>query len=237
MPTDHQETLLGVAFRDPKLLQQALLHRSFVNEEGLLPNDSYERMEFLGDAVLELIISTEIYQGCPAQGEGDLTKGRAALVCRETLARVARRLGLGQDLQLGKGEEVSGGRDRDSILAAAFEAVVAAVYLDRGYDEARKFILRVMAQELEECSRGGTPPENPKSRLQEYVQGSGRPTPRYRVVSSEGPDHGPVFTIEVLVEDEVVGVGRGGKKTDAEGAAASDALANLALGSRATGKL
>ena len=127
----------------------------------------------------------------------------------------------------GKGEEANGGRERDSILAAAFEALVAAVYLDRNYAEARKFILRVMAAELEDFFRGTVLEENPKSHLQELVQGQGLSAPRYRVVSSEGPDHGPVFTIEVLVDAQVVGVGHGGSKSDAEKTAAKEALARL----------
>ena len=227
MATDHLERIIGLRFWNQGLLRQALVHRSFLNEQGGSPLDSYERMEFLGDAVLELAISTELYRRLPYLTEGELTKGRAALVCRESLSQVAQRLHLGEFLLLGRGEEATGGRQRDSNLAACFEALVAAVYLDQGYDEARRFILRVMEKELEEFCHQGAPPENPKSRLQEYFQGSGRPSPRYRVVSSQGPDHRPVFTVEVMVEEQVVGIGQGGKKADAERAAAQDALARL----------
>jgi ribonuclease-3 len=227
LATKALEAALALRFRDRRLLEQALVHRSFVNEQGWSPADSYERLEFLGDAVLELAISDELYQRCPSLTEGELTKGRAALVCQETLAQVARRLNLGDFVLLGKGEEASGGRGRDSLLAAAFESVAAAVYLDRGYPHARKFILRVMAPELDEFLSRGEAPEDPKSRLQEYVQGLGRPSPRYRVVSSDGPAHGPTFTVEVLVEDEVVGTGLGRSKVSAERKAAWDALERL----------
>jgi ribonuclease-3 len=208
-------------------LQQALVHRSFLNEQGGQPSDSYERLEYLGDAVLELTVSTELFRRLPSLDEGALTKSRAALVCRDTLARVAQRLGLGDFLLLGKGEEATGGRQRDSILAAAFEAVVAAAYLDQGYQLANQFVLRVMSEELREFFQQGQPPENPKSRLQEHVQALGRPAPRYRVVSSQGPDHRPLFTVEVLVDDEAIGAGQGGNRSDADRAAAYDALARL----------
>jgi ribonuclease-3 len=227
LATDRLERIIGLRFWNQGLLQQALVHRSFLNEQGGSPLGSYERMEFLGDAVLELAISTELYRRLPYLTEGELTKGRAALVCRESLSQVAQRLHLGEFLLLGRGEEATGGRQRDSNLAACFEALVAAVYLDQGYDEARRFILQVMERELEEFCHQGAPPENPKSRLQEYFQGVGRPSPRYRVVSSQGPDHRPVFTVEVMVEEQVVGIGQGGKKADAERAAAQDALARL----------
>jgi ribonuclease-3 len=219
------ETALGLRFRNRELLEQALVHRSFVNEQGWSPSDSYERMEYLGDAVLELAISEELYRRCPDLPEGELTKARSALVCRETLAQVARKSNLGESLCLGKGEEANGGRQRESILASAFEALVAAVYLDQDYAKAQQFILRMMAAELEDLFRGSVPPENPKSHLQEFVQGQGLSTPQYRLVSSEGPDHGPVFTVEVLVDGHVVGVGHGGSKAGAEKTAATNALA------------
>ena len=227
MASDQLEKVLGVQFRNRELLDHALVHRSFVNEQGWSTPASYERLEYLGDAVLELAISEELYRRCPDLTEGELTKGRAALVCGEALARLARKSDLGNFILLGKGEEASGGRQRDSILSAAFEALVAAVYLDRDYTEARRFVLRIMAEEIEEILRGNMSEENPKSCLQEYVQGQGLSTPSYRVVSSEGPDHGPQFKVEVLVEDKVIGVGNGGSKAGAERTAAAEALALL----------
>ena len=228
MASDQLEAILALRFKNPRLLEQALVHRSYANEQGWSPSASYERLEYLGDAVLELAVSDELYRRCPDLSEGELTKGRSSLVRRETLAQVAKRSSLGDFVMLGKGEESAGGRQRDSILSAAFEALVAAVYLDRDYAGAREFILRIMAQELEEFFCGGIPQENPKSSLQEFVQGQGMSAPRYRLLSSEGPDHGPVFTIEVVVDSEVLGVGHGGSKAGAERTAAEDALARLA---------
>ena len=228
MESDQLEANLGLRFRNQQLLEQALVHRSYVNEQGWSPSTSYERMEYLGDAVLGLVVSDELYRRCPNLSEGELTKGRSALVRRETLAQVAKRSNLGDFVMLGKGEQATGGRQRESMLAAVFESLVAAVYLDRDYAEARRFILSTMAQELEEFFCGSIPQENPKSSLQEYVQGQGMSTPRYRLLSSEGPDHGPVFTVEVMVDSEVLGVGHGSSKAGAERTAAEEALARLA---------
>jgi ribonuclease-3 len=230
LATDHLEKILGLRFRNQGLLQQALVHRSFLNEQSGLPLDSYERLEFLGDAVLSLIVSTELYLRMPHAAEGQLSKSRAALVNDQSLAHFTKRLNLGDFLLLGRGADATGGRESDSILADCFEALVAAIYLDQGYPEARRFVLQVMKQELDEFCHQGMLRENPKSQLQEYFQARGRPTPRYRIVTTEGPDHNPVFTVEVSVDDQVVGTGRGGKKADAERAAAQDALAQLIEG-------
>lgn len=218
------ESNLGLTFKDQGLLKQALVHRSYLNEHGGSPLDSYERMEFLGDAVLELIVSTELYHKLPGITEGELTKGRSFVVCRPSLARAARRLSMGKHLSLGKGELESGGQDKESILEEAFESVVAAIYLDQGYEAARGFALRALGPEIEDIGRRRGRIENPKSRLQEMVQGMGLSTPHYRLVSTEGPDHQPVFTVEVLVDERVLGLGKGSKKTDAERAAAEVAL-------------
>ncbi|MDE2842560.1 MAG: ribonuclease III [Chloroflexota bacterium] len=242
MAIEDLETSLGLTFKDQGLLRQALVHRSYLNEHGGSSLDSYERMEFLGDAVLELIVSTELYSNLPHITEGELTKGRSSLVCRPSLARAARRLSIGRHLALGKGEVESGGHNRESILEEAYESVVAAIYLDQGYDAARDFVLRSLEPDLEEIFRRGRPVENPKSRLQELIQGIGLPTPRYELVSAEGPDHQPVFTVQVLVDDEILGQGTGSKKADAERAAAQMALdrqptldARLSRATRLTG--
>ena len=221
------QSVLGFPFRDPSLFQRALTHRSFCNEQGLDATESYERLEFLGDSVLELIVSTHLYQQLPDDDEGGLTKARVSLVRREALAHVARRLRLGKFIRVGQGVETSGDRNQDKVLADVFEAVVAAVYLDQGFDAARDFVGRHMAPELEEVAHMGPPAENPKSRLQELLQGQGRPTPSYRQTGRKGPDHGPVFTFEVVVGDKVIGAGKGGSKADAEKAAAQDALRRL----------
>ena len=224
MAIEDLEASLGLTFKDRGLLQQALVHRSYLNENGGSPLDSYERMEFLGDAVLEIIVSTELYSNLPQVTEGELTKRRSSLVCRASLARAARRISLGDFLALGKGEMESGGYRRESILEEAFESVLAAVYLDQGYEAARRFALSALEPDLVQIFRGGSSVENPKSRLQEMVQGIGLPTPRYQQISVEGPDHLPIFTVEVLVGDDIMGRGAGSKKSDAERAAAQSAL-------------
>ena len=228
MESGNLQAVLGLEFEDRRLLDQALVHGSYANEQGWPLSSSYERLEYLGDAVLELVVSEELYRRRPDLSEGELTKGRAALVRDETLAQVAARRRLGEFLKLGKGEESNGGRQRESNLAAVFEAVVAAVYLDQGYAGAQQFILKTMAPELEDFLGGSIAQENPKSRLQEIIQGQGKPAPTYRLLSCEGPDHGPVFTVEVVVEDEALGVGRGGSKAGAERTAAENALTLLA---------
>ena len=227
MATHPLESILGVTVKDQGLLERALVHPSYVNEVGGRPAASYERMEFLGDTVLELAVSTHLYQRLPDHSEGDLTKGRASLVCGESLAGVARRLSLGDFIAFGKGEGLSGGSQRESTLAAAMEAVVAAVYLDQGFLEAQKFVLRVMAPEFKNYLESGVAPPNAKSLLQEEVQSKGMPSPLYRLVDSQGPPHNPEFTVEVLVDGEVAGQGRGSKKADAEREAARNALAHL----------
>ena len=226
MAIEDLEASLGLTFNDRGLLRQALVHRSYLNEHGGSSLDSYERMEFLGDAVLELIISTELYRNLPRVTEGELTKGRSSLVCRPSLAGASRRLSLGSYLHLGKGELESGGQDRESILEEAFEALVAAIYLDQGYDAARHFVLTALEPDLAEFNTRGRLHENPKSRLQERVQALGRSTPRYRLVSAEGPDHQPIFTVEVVVDDQVLAQGTGSKKSDAERTAAQSVLDN-----------
>ena len=233
-PKNHDSdpaSLLGFRFRDPSLFRLALVHRSYCNEHGLDATDSYERLEFLGDAVLELTISAHLYQQFPEADEGQLTKARASLVKGETLAEVARRWSLGPLLLVGHGVEATGGRDQDSVLAAVVEAVIAAVYLDQGIDAARQFISVNMMDELAAMtltlSQGSQPAENPKSLLQEYLQGKGLPAPTYRLVDRQGPDHSPVFTTEALAGDDVIGKGHGGRKSDAERAAAEAALLAL----------
>ena len=221
------EITLGFSFKNPNLLHQSLVHLSYCNENGLDSNDSYERLEFLGDAVLELAISTELYSRFPDADEGELTKTRSSLVRGETLAQIARRINLGSYLFVGNGVEITNGRDQTSVLAAAFEALIAAVYIDQGNEFTRNLILELFGDRLALTEQIGAPPENPKSLLQELVQGQGLNPPTYNLVSSEGPDHGPIFTVDVLINGQIVGTGAGGKKSEAEGAAARSALAAL----------
>jgi ribonuclease-3 len=221
------EHTLGFSFKDPSLLHQALVHLSYCNENGLDQSESYERLEFLGDAVLELAVSTELYLRFPNADEGELTKTRSSIVRRETLAQIARRIDLGSYLFVGKGIESSSDRQLESVLSAAFEALVAAVYIDQGNEFTRALILRLIEPELTQAEQMEGPPENPKSKLQELIQGQGLKPPTYELVSSDGPDHGPVFTVNVLVNGQIVGTGAGGKKSEAEEAAARSALAAL----------
>ena len=227
------EQKLGVRFKDPGLMDQALVHPSYLNElpPGKSPVYSYERMEFLGDAVLGVTVTLELFKRCPDLPEGQLTKLRSSLVSGTTLARIARRQKLGQHLMLGKGEESSGGRDRESNLAAALEALVAAVFLDRGFETARKFVVRMTRDEMDVLLEGGIP-EDPKSRLQELVQGMVGLPPDYRMVESGGPDHDKGFDVEVIMDGQVMGRGHGRRKAEAEKMAAQEALHRLETSSR-----
>ena len=222
------ERKLGLRFKDRELLGQALVHASYMNEvrPGDRPAASYERLEFLGDAVLGLAITLELFRKRPLLDEGQLTKLRSSLVRGTTLAGVARRLELGQDLKLGRGEESTGGRDRESNLAAAFESLVGAAFLDRGFDEARKLVLRLMAPEMEDILAQGVR-EDPKSRLQEQVQAMGGALPQYRTVEADIADSDGGFEAEVVMDGQVVARGQGKRKAEAEKQAAHNALRQL----------
>ena len=218
------EKQLGLRFKDPALLEQALVHPSYVNESRASRSslDSYERLEFLGDAELSLIVTAELYNRRPDLLEGELTKLRSLLVRGTSLAKVARKMDLGRSLKLGRGEESTGGRERESNLAAAFEALVGALFLDGGHDAAKRFVLAAIGDEVESLLAEGAVPEDPKSRLQELVQRQGMSSPRYRLVDVQGPDHEKLFNVEVMVDGEVVGKGHGRRKSDAEKLAAED---------------
>ncbi|MEX1255538.1 MAG: ribonuclease III [Dehalococcoidia bacterium] len=220
------EDRIGVRFQNPALLEQALVHSSYVNENPQLRLQSNERLEFLGDAVLGLVVADELFASYEDLDEGKLTELRAHLVRRDTLAKAARRLRLGHDLQLGRGEEGGGGRPRPTNLAHAYEAVVGAVFLDSGLDEARGFVTRSLQQEFGTAADRAFPGD-PKSRLQEVSQARYQTTPQYRLVKAEGPDHARRFTIEVLIQDDAWGRGRGRSKQDAEKEAARHALERM----------
>ena len=215
---------LGLRFNDLGLLEQALTHSSYVNEHPEAPRLANERLEFLGDAILSLVISEALWALHPEEHEGQLTTRRAAIVSARGLAALARRLDLGDALVLGQGAARSGERLRASVLASVFEAVVAAVYLDLGLDAVRDWLLEVAAPELD----ASFPPaefQAPKSRLQEYAyRTSGRP-PAYRIVSVEGPDHNRHYVVEVSVAGRLLGRGEGRNRRDAETEAAGRALA------------
>jgi ribonuclease-3 len=225
---DLQQTL-GVVFKEPALLRQALVHSSYINENPADVPGHNERLEFLGDAVLGLIVAEELYTAFPVLSEGELTRLRANLVRRDTLARVARSIGLGDFLYLGKGEEAGGGRGKSTNLAGALEAVIAAVYLDGGLKAARDMVARLFAAEWPKLS-GPEAVIDYKSKLQELVQSRFQRTPEYRLVSETGPHHDRTFTVEVSVNDAVQGRGSGKSKKLAETEAARAALERLGGG-------
>ena len=220
---DSLEERLDISFNDKNLLTQALVHSSFLHENPGVFAESNERLEFLGDAIIGSAIAAKLFSTYDSWHEGMLTSGRSSLVQGDTLARVAGRLGLGESLQMGRGEEAAGGRNRTNNLAATFEAVVGAHFLDCGYDEAADLVLRLLGPELSELSEPGASP-NPKSSLQEAIQASGQSAPFYRIVKVEGQDHARRFTAEVVVDGEPIGTGTGSRKALAERAAADDAL-------------
>ncbi len=214
---------LGLPFSKLSLLTRALTHRSYVNEHLDAMEDN-ERLEFLGDAVLDFIVGAWVYHRFPEMPEGDLTKMRSALVRNEQLADFARQLELGRALRLGRGELASGGQDRPGLLGSAFEALIGALYLESGIEAADEFV-----QPFLEAARETVLTEvfDPKSELQEWSQSGKIGTPRYHVVSSSGPDHAKVFNVEVTLGEEVYGRGSGTSKQSAEQSAAQDALKRI----------
>lgn len=221
---NEMEKALGFRFRDKRLLQQALVHGSFLNENPGFPMEANERLEFLGDALLGFIIADELYRRFPDLTEGNLTKLRSALVRRETLYALARGLGVGEHLLLSQGEASGGGRQKPSNLASALEAIVAAAYLDQGLDAARAMVLSLMAEEF--ASRLFDVRDY-KSELQELLQSRKRALPEYALVETSGPEHARLFTVEVREAGSILGRGSGKTKKAAEAAAAQDALAQI----------
>ena len=219
------EDALGYRFEDRTILERALTHRSRAHEgRGAAAGDSYERLEFLGDALLGFLVSERLMNDDPAADEGTLTRRRQTVVNTEALADVSRRLGLGGALILGRGEDATGGRAKPSLLADAFESVLAAVYLDSGLRAARAFVRRHLKGELARTVGKTGPGTDAKTRLQELVQARWRLTPRYRIVATTGPAHAHEFTAEVLFGDKTAGRGVGPSRKDAEREAARDAL-------------
>jgi ribonuclease III len=220
---------LGSSFNDPYLLELALMHSSYINENPGIASASNERLEFLGDAVLGLVIAEKLYKDFPDSNEGELTRLRSALVRRETLARMAEVIDLGDYLYLGIGEEACGGRNKPANLAGAFESLIAAIYLDRGLGTTRSFILKLLGPEIDKQADYGA--ENDyKSQLQEIIQARQQITPSYHLIGAVGPDHDKQFTAEVRMGDTVLGTGTGKSKKAAEMEAARLALENLAKG-------
>jgi ribonuclease-3 len=222
------EAHIDYRFVCPDLLGQALTHRSFLNSNGADAVNSNERLEFLGDSVLELVVNEYLFGRYPEQQEGELTKMKSLLVSRGVLADQAKRLGLGRFLFMSDAERESGGAFRPSILADGFEAVVGALYLDGGLGQARKFIEEQLLVDVDYIL-GSRTHVNYKSVLQENIQERMKTYPRYRIVSETGPDHRKVFTVEVTVKWEQLGLGKGPNKKRAEQAAAQNALERVGL--------
>ena len=219
---------LGYRFNDPDILDEALSHRSFIGVYGEDRLESNERLEFLGDAVLDLIVAHELFKRYPDKAEGDLTELKSLLVSRPTLQQTAAEVGIGEALLLSKNEEATGGRKRPSILADAFEAVLGAVYVDGGYDAVQRIVVRKIIRELPAVAR--TPGySNYKSILLEHVQKHKKGRLIYRTKNEEGPDHQKKFTIEVLLDQQVLGEGEGNSKKQAQQDAARASLEQLGI--------
>jgi ribonuclease-3 len=212
------------SFKNTELLERALTHKSFANENKVPAHN--ERMEFLGDAVLNLVVSEHLMKTCPDATEGDLSRFRAAVVSEPGLAQVARAIKLGDYLLLGKGEEQTGGRDKDSLLADSLEALIAAVYLDAGADASKTFILRFFDKIIKKtCNQRVS--RDYKTVLQELCQERRKQLPEYRVISETGPDHQKQFQMEISLKGTVLGHGTGKSKKEAEQRAAKEALEKL----------
>lgn len=217
------EQKIGYKFRDFSLLERAMMHSSYTNERSLPKYQCNERLEFLGDAVLELVSSEFLFKGSPKMPEGELTRTRASMVCEPSLALCARDIDLGSYLLLGKGEEATGGRMRDSVTSDAMEALIGAVYLDGGFTSAKEFIHRFVLTDLEDKKLF----YDSKTILQEMVQAEKLGTITYRLVKTEGPDHNKSFHTEVLIGNKVSGKGVGRTKKASEQQAAYEAILSL----------
>lgn len=220
---------ISTLFSDVLLLKQALTHRSYINEHGADDVGDNERLEFLGDAVLDFVVGEMLYRRYPTMPEGDLTRLRAALVRTESLAELAQQLRLGEQLRMGKGEEGTGGRDRQTNLCAAFEALVGALYLDQGIEAVKALAEPYLNSQLEQILNESLD-RDARSQLQEWSQAELNLTPVYRTVSATGPDHQKEFLVEVVIGDAVAGQGTGRSKQTGAQAAAREALQRVKNG-------
>lgn len=215
---------LNYFFKDENLLRKALTHSSYGNEHNMGLTENNERLEFLGDTILNLVVSQYLYKKYPNYPEGELTKIRAKVVCESSLAYAAREIEIGNYLLLGKGEEATGGRDRESILADAMEAIVGAIYIDSDFDTTNKLLLRNFETDIVHAVAKGDLFIDYKTELQERLQKKGKPDVEYVVVKEEGPDHNKVFHMDVRVKGKTIGNGIGRNKKEAEQMAAKEAL-------------
>jgi ribonuclease-3 len=213
---------LDIKFNDISLLERALTHRSYLNENRDIEKNN-ERLEFLGDAVLELIISKHLYEKYPNHPEGDLTSFRSAVVRTESLAEASRELNYGKYLRLAKGEEETGGRDKDYILANTFEAVLGAIFIDQGLQPCKDLIYRILIPKIDNIVKNRLDIDS-KTKIQEMAQAKFKLTPTYEVVEENGPDHDKEFIVAVKIGDKIIGRGKGSSKQKAEEASASEGL-------------
>ncbi|MBN2899535.1 MAG: ribonuclease III [Clostridia bacterium] len=220
------EDTIVYRFENLKLVKEALTHSSYANEKKSNKIRNNERLEFLGDSVLSIVISDYLFRNYPDLPEGELTKIRSKIVCEATLSDCARRIKLGNYMMFGRGEELTGGRERTSILADAWEALIAAIYLDAGLETAREFIMEQMSQIIEDAIQGKVFMDY-KTRLQEVIQVEKSNRIRYELTGEEGPDHCKVFYSSVLLNDERIGEGKGRSKKESEQEAAKQALREL----------
>lgn len=210
------------AWLEKSIFKTAFIHRSFLNESSESP-ESNERLEFLGDAVLSFIISSYLYYQRREDAEGDLTNLRSYIVKTQSLAKAAKLLNLGRHLKMSKGEEMSGGRENTQLLANTFEAFLGAIYVDQGIEEAKRFVMEILIPLFADELRSG-PPKDAKSKLQEVVQIQTKQSPKYKILSTSGPDHAKKFDVGVFVQNKLIGKGAGLSKQIAEEAAAREAL-------------
>lgn len=219
------EKKIGIKFDNQELIETAFIHKSFFNENKDQEIEFNERLEFLGDAVLELVVTEHLFKNYPHKQEGELTSWRSALVKGKHLAQIAKSLDLGEHIRLSYGEEKSGGREKNYILANTLEALIGAVYLDKGIETSKKFIIDFILVNLEKILKEGLH-INAKSKFQELSQEKENTTPEYKVLSEDGPDHDKIFKAGVYLEDDLIGSGEGSSKQKAEQEAALDALKN-----------
>jgi ribonuclease-3 len=220
------ERALGLDFHDESMLQRALTHRSYLNENPDYLYDDNERLEFLGDAVLDFVVGEYLYERFPEKDEGTLTSLRAALVCTQSLSQFANQIQLGDHLLLGRGEAEGGGRRRPAVLCGAFEALIGALYLDLGLERVRAFIMPMFEPALDNILQNNLD-RDPKSVLQELSQAYLGHTPRYQTVSTRGPDHDRLFTVAVMINGVAYGKGEGRSKQASAQAAAAEAIEQL----------
>lgn len=221
MNMEEFEKKINYKYNNKALMQEALTHSSFSNEGKKYGKDN-ERLEFLGDSILSLIVAEHLFTHYKHLPEGELTKLRASLVCEKSLFGFAKQIDLGEHLKVGKGEEHTGGRSRPSILSDAFEAVIASLYLDSGYDKAKEFVLRFIPERLDVKKAGAL--SDYKTTLQEIIQKNREEKIEYVLINEIGPDHNKAFTVEVHLNSNVIGIGKGRSKKQAEQLAAKEAL-------------